>query len=68
MKKKSSNGKSDVWCDFCNYHVMRDNFCYKSFYRINEADICRDCAKFLPGRCKICGEMKGNCQHRDINE
>lgn len=69
MKKKNSNGKPDVWCDFCNYHVMRDGFCYKSFYLINEAYVCRDCARLLPGRCNVCGELKGNCNcsHKEVD-
>ena len=68
MKKKRSNGKNDIWCDYCNTQVMRDGFCYKSFFYIYGDYVCVNCAKHLPGRCPVCGEIKGSCKHKEVND
>lgn len=68
MIRKKSNSKNDIWCDYCKYQVMRDNFCYRSFFYIYGDCVCRECAKSFPDRCPVCGEMKGNCQHKEADD
>jgi hypothetical protein len=68
MTTKKSNGKKNMSCDFCGKQVMRDNFCYISFYHIYDNTVCVNCAKHLPGRCPVCGEIKGSCKHKEADE
>lgn len=67
MILKKSSGKQDMRCDYCNRQVMRDNFCYVSFFYIHGDVVCKDCAKMFPGRCPVCGEIKGNCRHITVD-
>lgn len=52
-------------CDICS-HVLQDGkYCYMTYYLINGVPVCRECAKYLPNRCPICGEL--NCRrHKDV--
>ena len=47
----------------CTLEDIDSGYCVKTYYLINGNAVCKDCAKKVKGRCPICGDIKGWCNH-----
>ena len=57
-------------CSVCNCTLeeIDSGYCVKTYYIINRKAVCKDCAKKVKGRCPICGDIKGWCNHQQEGE
>lgn len=49
----------------CQTESVNTGECLKTYYIIERKAVCEDCAKKLPGRCPVCGDIKGWCNHKE---
>ena len=53
-------------CSQCHRAIEDTNgVCLITYFLINGKPVCKECAKKIKGRCKVCGEIKGWCKHKE---